>query len=142
MFFFLENISKSFAVVYGKERCSEREQFLEFFKKRGCYLDDLCLDSINHLDETMKKQMWRQGVAPLAERIRQMSPKPLRCIVVIKEIEWTARSALQQAETSVTPLSNIIFPAYVHQTKYIRELTFILRELIKNKVIDDPKNLS
>ena len=134
---------EAFAEVYGEERCGEGEQFLEFFKAQGCYLDDLCLDSINHLDEKMKKQMWRQGVAPLAERIRRMEPKPLRCIVVVKRIEWSVRSALQQAEASMIPLSSITFPnpQYGLHKKYVRELIHILRELIKNKILDDPKNL-
>ena len=133
---------EAFDKVY-EGRCGEGEQFLEFFKEQGCYLDDLCLDSINHLDEKMKKQMWRQGVAPLAERIRRMEPKPLRCIVVVKRIEWSVRSALQQAEASMIPLSSITFPnpQYGLHKKYVRELIHILRELIKNKILDDPKNL-
>ncbi len=132
---------EAFAEVYGEERCGEGEQFLEFFKAQGCYLDDLCLDSINHLDEKMKKQMWRQGVTPLAERIRHMEPKPLQCIVVIKEIEWNVRTALQQAEASIIPLRSITFPAYGHQTKYVRELIPILRELIKNKILAAPEDI-
>src|SRR3972149_2633508 len=119
---------EAFDKVY-EGRCGEGEQFLEFFKEQGCYLDDLCLDSINHLDEKMKKQMWRQGVAPLAERIRRMEPKPLRCIVVVKRIEWSVRSALQQAEASMIPLSSITFPnpQYGLHKKYVRELILRLQ---------------
>ncbi len=124
-----------FAEVYGEGRCGEGEQFLKFFKEQGCYLDDLCLDPINHLDEKKKKQMWRQGVTPLAERIRHMEPKPLQCIVVVKEIEWNVRTALQQAEASTIPLLSVTFPAYGHQKKYLRELIPILRGMIKNKIL-------
>jgi len=133
------NTKAAFADAY--KGCFKDETFLGFFKDRGCYLDDLCLDPINHLDEKMKKQMWRQGVAPLAERIRHLEPKPLQCIVVIKEIEWNIRSALQQAEASIIPLRSITFPAYGHHKKYVKELIPILRELIKNKILDDPKDL-
>ena len=54
--------------------------FLDYFRRAGCYLDDLCLTPVNHLSRSERRGERRRGIVHLAERIADMSP---RAVVVV-----------------------------------------------------------
>jgi len=87
--------------------------FLEAFAKCGCYLDDLCLEPVNHLklDNPLAKakrlRLREEGEAPLAKRMREFEPRHV--VVVMKGIEENARRALDIAQVEVA-LDALPFP--------------------------------
>jgi hypothetical protein len=109
------------------------DNFLEAFKDLGCYLDDLCLEPVNHLklDNPLAKKkrlaLRQQGEEPLAERIRDQSPQAV--VVVMKGIEANVRAALSLAGLERLPVDSLPFPGRPeHRTRYIQELSAIIND--------------
>lgn len=105
--------------------------FLEHFAKLGCYLDDLCLEPVNHLklDNPLAKakrlRLREQGEGPLAKRMRDVAPRHV--VVVMKGIEDNVRRALDVAELDVA-IDALPFPGRTaHRDRYVDELVEILR---------------
>lgn len=105
--------------------------FLERFAKLGCYLDDLCLEPVNHLklDNPLAKakrlRLREQGEAPLAGRMRDLGPRHV--VVVMKGIEENVRRALDLAQLDVA-LDPLPFPGRTaYRDRYVDDLVEILR---------------
>ena len=109
------------------------ENFLERFKELGCYLDDLCLEPVNHLklDNPLAKKkrltLRQQGEEPLAERTRAHPPRAV--IIVMKGIEANVRTALSLAGLEDLRVDSLPFPARPeHRSQYVEELVEILND--------------
>jgi hypothetical protein len=108
-------------------------QFLDDFKALGCFLDDLCLEPINHLKGTRALVQQRHdsrdsGERPLARRIRQTAP--LAVVVAMKGIESHVRSAMDASRVTIRSTRAFAFPARPEHVKsYISELSQYLVEL-------------
>jgi hypothetical protein len=105
--------------------------FLERFAKCGCYLDDLCLEPVNHLklDNPLAKakrlRLREEGETPLATRMRELTPRHV--VVVMKGIEENVRRARDVAQLEV-PLDALPFPGRTaHRDRYVDELVTLLR---------------
>ena len=106
--------------------------FLERFAELGYYLDDLCLEPVNHLklDNPLAKakrlRLRKQGEAPLATRMREFAPRHV--VAVMKGIEDNVRRALDVAELDVV-LDALPFPGRTaHRDRYVDELVEVLRQ--------------
>jgi hypothetical protein len=106
--------------------------FLERFAERGCYLDDLCLEPVNHLKldnplaRAKRLRLREQGEAPLANRMRDFAPRHV--VAVMKGIEDNVRRALDLAELEVG-LDTLPFPGRTaHRDRYVDELVEVLRQ--------------
>ena len=117
---------RAFTNVFGSA-VGDGEQFLRFFKELGCFLDDLCLTPINHLDERERRRYREQSVGDLAARLRDASPQAI--VVVIKRIVPFVVRAAHQAGFASLPIAALPFPAQGNQLRYVRELTIVLKDL-------------
>jgi hypothetical protein len=109
------------------------DDFLEAFKQLGCYLDDLSPRPVNHLDmnDPERRQARREGVAPLARRMRPWSPRA--AVVVMKAIVPQADEALARAGHANVLRATLPFPAR-HIPQYIEQLTEVVRDWRRRRV--------
>jgi hypothetical protein len=68
------------------------ESFLETFRDLGCYVDDLCLEPVNHLPEPERAARRVEAEPALARRIKQYQP-----VVVVAIGKTTAAPCVQRA---------------------------------------------
>jgi len=106
--------------------------FLEHFAGLGCYLDDLCLEPVNHLklDNPLAKakriRIREQGEQALAVRIRDQAPDEL--VVVVKGIQANVRRAVALAEIEGAAVPALPFPGrQAHRDRYVDELASLLK---------------
>ena len=123
---------RAFKNVFG-EQVGEGEQFLHFFKSIGCYLDDLCLTPINHLNDNERQRYRKQGVKELAERISTSSPKAV--IVVMKKILPFVQQSILEVDLDAPRIESVPFPAQGNQLRYIKELTDALKSLQEANIL-------
>jgi len=84
--------SRAFERVYGKQ-FKDNQDFLAFFKDKGCYLDDLSHEPVNHLSAKDREQRLQENIKPLSFRIRLANP-PVIC-TVLKKIETYVYEAVR-----------------------------------------------
>lgn len=119
------NYTKSaFAKVYPEVGSQTMQNFLDFFKEKGFYLDDLCLMPIDKLDKKQRRQCIKNSVQSLAERIKMYSP-----IVVISMLKSIKTDVLESVHFSGVNAQfySLPFGGNGHQNKYIDELSEILK---------------
>jgi hypothetical protein len=101
----------------------DNEQFLNYFKECGCYLDDLCTFPVDDLSASEREKCLRDSIEGLAQRIQGMQPPVIA--IVLKRIEGYVRDAIRGAgccpEVFLLP-----FPGNGHQNKYIEHLAEIV----------------
>ena len=104
------------------------KDFLQFFKLKGCYLDDLYPTPINDIKlKDVRKQRRKEGVAPLAVRMKTYEPHAIISVMRGKEsIEPDVLEARNLADLSSVQFYSLPFPAQGHQRCYVAELTNIL----------------
>jgi len=105
--------------------------FLERFAGLGCYLDDLCLEPVNHLKldnplaKTKRLRLREQGEVALAGRIRDQAPEEV--VVVMKDIQTNVRRAMMLAERDGASVHALPFPGRkAHRDRYVDELVTLL----------------
>ena len=69
--------------------------FLESFRRRGWYLEDLCATPVNHLDRRARRTAHDRGVQGLARTVRRLRPRTI--VVVVRMIGPRVRRAMQLA---------------------------------------------
>ncbi len=84
-FFFCEN-SRLFThtVVAFRDafglRPSDPKRFLSLFKHAGCYLDDLSLTPLNHLDNSHRRKARRRAMTGFRQRVESVHPQAVVCV--------------------------------------------------------------
>src|SRR5436309_2778689 len=112
--------------------------FLEMFRLLGCYLDDLCLEPVNHLHDRERKQRRSEAEPRLARRLRRYRPK-----AVVAVGKTTAaphvRAALERSDLEDVSFAEVPFPGRpAHKAEFQREMQWILRKARRTKVIGPP----
>jgi len=99
-------------------------EFLNWFKARGWYLDDLVTTPIEDLRDRRKK--CREARASLATRIAEYQPAAIVCLLksISDDVEIAASKANRKA-----PLYTVPFAGQSHQTKFNDEMKRILPKL-------------
>jgi hypothetical protein len=116
----------AFEFAFGKG-VAEGKEFLRYFQNRGCYLDDLCLVAVNHMKRPDRLRCRKEGVPPLAKRMREHTP---RAIVVIKsDIDRHVADAADIAGLGELPRWTLPFPAMSWQGQYVEKLSSLLPKL-------------
>jgi hypothetical protein len=102
-------------------------RFLDLFKTYGCYLDDLCLEPINKLPQTARRQKRIDAEASLGERLRRYDPQMAVAIGKTTAAPHV-RTALDRAGLTETPLGIVAFPGRPeHKVMFHTEMDAILR---------------
>jgi hypothetical protein len=136
-YFYLANsnlfrcIQQSFRQVVGSV-CGDGKQFLDYFKRAGCFLDDLCILPINGLTSPERRQYQEDGITSLVERISGMSPKVV--VIVGKGIEGKVQRACSAAFVPTLDIHCMTFPAFGRMNNSNIELSEILNKC-KNRGI-------
>jgi len=129
---------EAFSIVFGN-KCGTGKQFLQFFEKLGFYLDDLCDEPVNHMEEPERCKKRLEGIINLAPKLTKMHP--LAVVVLMKKIESYVKEAMEKA--SIHPLLfSVPFPAYTNKNRrnYVQELSVILRKLVHEKIVNIQSN--
>ena len=101
--------------------------FLDQFRRMGCYLDDLCLEPVNHLDarDPVRVAARAEGQERLAEHIRVWRPKAI--VVVMVAIAGNVARAARDGGQENVPRQVLPFPGRkAHRDRYVAELTTLV----------------
>ncbi|MDY6852357.1 MAG: hypothetical protein SV487_09845 [Thermodesulfobacteriota bacterium] len=125
-------IQSAFENVYDGE-CGVGETFLNFFKDKKCYLDDLCLEPVNNLADETRQERRRNGIPALAARIEEIQPKAI--VVVMIGIDREVKEAVNRAGLTELTENNSFyhtaaFPAYHHGQTCVENHIEVLQKLI------------
>lgn len=116
---------RAFATPFG-DCAGDGQEFLEYFRQSGCYLEDLCLQPVNNVRGSPRRALHREGIAPLAGRLSQLREQPCAIVIVGRSIRRPVCDALQQTGWDGARAFSTVFPAMGHQNRYVRELAEVL----------------
>lgn len=110
--------------------------FLTFFKEKGCYLDDLCLEPVNDKSNEDRKNLRIQGIQPLAQRIQQINPMVVIC--VMKGISNEVQRAVISSKISGITFEITTFPSgsEANRLQCIVDVKRIVRDLINRNILE------
>jgi hypothetical protein len=118
------------------------DPFLESFAALGCYLDDLCLEAVNHLKLTVSSerrerlQLRIAGEPTLAERMSEMKPDAV--ILMMSGIRENVRRAMKVAGVDA-PTTVLPFPGRPeHARRFDHDLRAALGALKSTGVLRRP----
>ena len=121
--------------------CERFETFLDCFAALGCYLEDLCHDPVNHLTNRVagghakRLAARRAGEAGLAQTISELQPAVI--VVLLKGIMKNVSRAAAAAGRAGVELHDLTYPSrwHRHRLAYRSELTGLLRDLVRRRVL-------
>jgi hypothetical protein len=122
--FFYNSNSSLFRAM--KRAFGNRETFLEDFKKKGFYLDDLVLTPINKLERRERSRLRQEAVPELAKRLVEYKPKAV--IVVMRAILPMVRQAMCVAGISYEPYCTP-HPAFGNLNRFHTAMSEIIHRL-------------
>ena len=109
-----------------KKVFGNRDSFLEDFKRKGFYLDDLVLVPVNNLPAIERKRLRRDAIEEFANRLIAYKPKAV--VIVMKAIVPVVREAMRKAGISFEPFS-VSHPAFGNSTRFRNGMTEIIDNL-------------
>src|SRR4051812_14639399 len=122
-FFYSGNSSLFHAMktAFGNEA-----MFLDTFKRKGFYLDDLVLVPINKLERRERSRVRRASISGLAARLSEYKPKAV--VVVMRAIKPMVQAAMRNAGLSFEPFCTP-HPAFGNWTRFHIAMTEIIHHL-------------
>jgi len=128
-FFYVESLMTTFVSRPFESRFNiqfkDNQDFLEFFQKQQCYLDDLCLEPVDTLPPAERRLKLQENVLPFSERLVDM--KPLIVVSVLKRIEKYVLEAVRLSGIETTFYS-VPFPGFGNQTRFKEDVSEILNK--------------
>jgi hypothetical protein len=122
--FFYSSDSSLFHAM--KRAFGNRVTFLEDFKKKGFYLDDLVLTPINKLDRRERSRRREEAVPELAKRLVEYKPKAV--VVVMRAILPKVQQAMRMAGILYEPFC-VPHPAFGNWTRFSDAMKEIIDDL-------------
>jgi hypothetical protein len=129
--FFYSGDSSLFRAM--KREFGNRETFLEDFKKKGFYLDDLVLTPINKLERHERSRQRQEAVPKLAKRLVEYNPEAV--VVVMRAILPTVQNAMRMAGILYEPFC-VPHPAFGNWTRF----SGAMKEIIDSLPVADGGN--
>lgn len=111
------------------------DEFLQFFQKTGCYLDDLSLIPVNDRNIDERKRMQLEGMPSLAKRIVDYQPNAIVCMLKNKAFQTIIRESVRRAGFENVPFRVTPFGGFGNQGKYREELKKHLLEFQQETLI-------
>lgn len=115
------------AQVYDEARFLWGTDFLEFFRSKGFYLEDLCTEAVNGKKNSERQTMWRQGVPDLSRKIAEWRPKAV--IGVLRSTLECVMAAVQQSGVEPLEFKAVPFPGNGWQHAYVSGVAEFLKGL-------------
>jgi hypothetical protein len=109
-----------------KREFGNQETFLEDFKKKGFYLDDLVLTPINKLERHERLTQREEAIPELAKRLLEYEPEAV--VVVMRAILPTVLKAMRMAVVSYEPFC-VPHPAFGNWTRFSNAMKEIIDSL-------------
>lgn len=102
--------------------------FLTAFREMGCYLVDLCVESVDRLPTVQRRSHCQAGEQRIAKTLRTLRPQIV--ISLVKSIAPNVRRAAHRANWT-GQIIEVPYPGrwHRHRTEFIRVLAPKLREL-------------
>lgn len=103
-----------------------RDDFLDAFKRLGCYLEDLSPVPVNHLDlkdreqRRQRRTLRAEGIKPLARRMRPWSPLVVAPVVLDMVKTGDITETLRLAGHADAERADLPFPGR-HRDRYVHE---------------------
>jgi hypothetical protein len=102
--------------------------FLDQFRHKGYFLDDLVLYPINHIRDRKVRHAHRHRAVPgLAKRLADY--RPAAVVVVMREIEGLVVDAMTRAGLHDVPRCVLPFPRPEHKKRFLREMAKVIPKL-------------
>lgn len=105
-------------------------EFLDYFKKQGFYLDDLCLEPVNGIEDNDQRiEVRKKWVPSLAKRIKEYNPEAI--IFILKGAREQFEDAVRRSGMSHVPRYYTSFPAFSERNKkdYVQDLVSALIDI-------------
>ena len=123
--------------------CCEPSSFLRCFAALGCYLEDLCLEPVNHLTDHRngswgkRLQARRDGEPRLAVTLAALRPEVV--VALLKGIAPNVARAAKLAGCADVECHTVTYPSrwHRHRLAYRQELTTLVSELARRGVLAD-----
>ncbi len=109
-----------------KREFGNQETFLEDFKDKGFYLDDLVLTPINKLERHERLKQRQEAVPKLAKRLVEYKPKAV--VVVMRAILPAVWKAMRMAGISYEPFC-VPHPAFGNWIRFSNAMKEIIDSL-------------
>ena len=112
-----------------------KDNFLEDFKKRGFYLEDLCEDPINDLDDFSRIKARMDNIPVLVEKIKMHNPKVV--VIIMKDIVPYIKEAIRLSEINPALIAEVPFPSrsQINIDKFVEAVCQALVKSIRLGVI-------
>jgi len=131
-----EALQSAFFSVFG-DKCGVGVDFLDFFKSKCCYLEDICSESVNGMPlHSPGRESARQlGVAPLSLKVAEMRPAVI--VVLMKAIETSVNTAVRDSGFKPRYQFATPFPSHGEKNRLncVKQNTTILRLLLKEHLL-------
>jgi hypothetical protein len=125
---FTTSIRKTFEIALNVT-LRDNKEFINYFKDKQCYLDDLSHEPVNHLPRAKRAMMLCESVEPLSKRLKEMNPDVV--IIVMLDIqEYVYKAVELSGVTSRVEAAH--FPASRFLPQFRETVIPILKEYIKN----------
>ncbi len=124
---FTVDTRKAFEQTLGIE-FTDNQEFFEFFKARGFYMDSLVLESLTGVDKAVHRKISESCIPDLAKRIRVYQPDVI--VIYLKRIWLYVAEAIDQSGIEPQAVYPLSFAENGRQRKFIDNLSEILTTLI------------
>ena len=104
------------------------EDFLNFFKQMNCYLDDLSLIPVNHMEPKKREKTLKKSVNSFSKKLDSYSPEII--IIIMKKIKKHVLEAVGKSNIDNVCIHTLTYPGYSmrNRTRYVDDLAKILKQ--------------
>ncbi len=103
-----------------------QEAFLDDFKDKGFYLDDLVLEPVNHLEARDRIAHCRDSISSFAKRLKNYKPEAI--VILLLSIKPMVLKAMHEAGLSYEPYCTP-YPGFGNQPRFHTAMNGIIPNL-------------
>jgi hypothetical protein len=103
-----------------------KEAFLEDFKNKGFYLDDLVLEPVNHLEHKARTSLCKDSISSFAKRLKNYKPEAI--VILLMSIKPMVLEAMHEAGLSYEPFCTP-YPGFGNQPRFQKAMIGIIPNL-------------
>jgi hypothetical protein len=118
----------AFEKAFGRS-FDDYEEFLNFFKQMDCYLDDMSLIPVNHMEPQEREKTLKACINSFSRKLDSYSPEII--IIIMKKIKRHVLEAVGRSNLDNVCIHTLTYPCYSmkNRTRYVDDLVKILKHL-------------